>query len=261
VKRALGGLLALALAFAGLTWWALEGSDVAVLVTEAPGGAVRETHVWWVAQDGALQVEAATPERAWLAEALASGEVERIRDGRRDRLRVERLDDPAAHERMRALLREKYGLRDIWVGLLQDTSRSVAVRLSPLPQLVFDRSPETAAADLPFSDAVRAGDLLFVSGQLGVRPGERALVLGGIEAETAQILENIRAILERNGSGLDHVVKCTAFLADMSEWPQMNAVYRRYFRDRLPARSALGAAGLAFGARIELECIATLGRS
>jgi reactive intermediate/imine deaminase len=127
------------------------------------------------------------------------------------------------------------------------------------PPLAYDRSPETAAAELPFSDAVRAGDLLFVSGQLGVRPGETALVPGGIEAETAQILDNIRAILERNGSGLDRVVKCTAFLADMREWEEMNAVYRRYFPARLPARSALGAAGLAFGARIELECIAAVG--
>jgi reactive intermediate/imine deaminase len=126
------------------------------------------------------------------------------------------------------------------------------------PEPVFDRSPETAAAELPFSDAVRAGDLLFLSGQLGVRPGERQLVPGGIEAETAQCLENIRAILERNGSGLDRVVKCTAFLADMAEWSRMNAVYRRYFPHALPARSAFAASGLAYGARIELECIASL---
>ena len=68
-----------------------------------------------------------------------------------------------------------------------------------------------------------------------------------------------RAILERNGSSLERVVKCTAFLADMGEWARMNAVYRRYFTSHLPARSALGAAGLAFGARLELECIATVG--
>jgi reactive intermediate/imine deaminase len=120
----------------------------------------------------------------------------------------------------------------------------------------FDRSPETAAAGLPFSDAVRAGGLLFVSGQLGVRPGERAVVPGGIEPETAQALDNIRAILERSGASLADVVKCTAFLADMADWPRMNAVYVRYFPEHLPARSALAAAGLAFGARVELECIA-----
>jgi reactive intermediate/imine deaminase len=253
----LGSLLALGVALAAFTWWTLEAGDVAVLVTKRPGGGARETHVWWAADGDALQLEAATPERAWLAEALAAGEVELERGGRRERFRVERSDGPEARARIRALLREKYGLRDAWVGLLQDTSRSVAVRLSPVPRLAFDRSPETAAAGLPFSDAVRAGDLLFLSGQLGTRGGQ--LVPGGIEAETAQVLDNIRAILERNGSGLERVVKCTAFLADMSEWARMNAVYRRYFTSHLPARSAFAAAGLAFGARIELECIATVG--
>jgi reactive intermediate/imine deaminase len=120
----------------------------------------------------------------------------------------------------------------------------------------FDRSPETAAAELPFSDAVRAGELIFVSGQLGIPPGGDALVPGGIEAETRQCLENIRAILERNGTGLSRVVKCTAFLADIEEWPRMNAVYREFFPASLPARSALAAGGLARDARIELECIA-----
>jgi 2-iminobutanoate/2-iminopropanoate deaminase len=129
---------------------------------------------------------------------------------------------------------------------------------APAERPRFDRSPETAAAGLPFSDAVRAEGLLFVSGQLGVRPGERAVVPGGIEAETAQALDNIRAILERNGASLADVVKCTAFLADMADWPRMNAVYVRYFPRELPARSALAAAGLAFGARIELECIAAV---
>ena len=135
-----------------------------------------------------------------------------------------------------------------------------ALGCAAAPELAFDRSRETQAADLPFSDAVRAGDLLFLSGQLGIRPGEQQLVPGGIEAETAQCLENIRSILERNGSGLDRVVKCTAFLADMADWPRMNAVYRRYFPNALPARSAFAAAGLAYQARIELECIASSGR-
>jgi reactive intermediate/imine deaminase len=258
MRRALGVLVVLAALLAAFTAWTLEASDVAVLVTPKPAGGARETHVWWVADGDALLVEAATPERAWLAEALAAGEVEVERDGRRERFRVARDEAPDAHERLRAALRAKYGLRDAWVGLFQDTSRSVAVRLAPTERLAFDRSPETAAADLPFSDAVRAGDLLFLSGQLGTRDGR--LVPGGIEAETAQALDNIRAILERNGSGLDRVVKCTAFLADMSEWPRMNGVYRRHFPERLPARSAFAAAGLAFGARIELECIASLGR-
>lgn len=257
MKRALVLLAALVLAFGALTGWALESGDVALLMTERAGGGARETHVWWVEDEGAVQLEAATPERAWLAEALAAGEVSLERGGRVERFRPERLDAPGAHERIRARLRAKYGWRDAWVGLLQDTSRSVAVRLTPLADLTFDRSPATAAADLPFSDAVRAGHLLFVSGQLGTVDGK--LVPGGIEAETAQALENIRAILERNGSGLDRVAKCTAFLADMGEWARMNAVYRRYFATQLPARSAFAASGLAFGARIELECIAATG--
>ena len=134
-----------------------------------------------------------------------------------------------------------------------------ALGCAATPEVAFDRSPETAAAELPFSDAVRVGDLVFVSGQLGIRPGEKQLVPGGIEAETAQCLENISQILARSGSGLDRVVKCTAILADMEEWARMNAVYRRYFPAALPARTAFAAAGLAYQARIELECIAAAG--
>lgn len=262
MRRLLAGAAALLLGFVALTGIALEAGDVAVLTTQQPNGEARETHVWWAEHEGAIWVEAATPERAWLAEALAAGWVELTREAQRERLRVERAGEPAAQRDVRALLREKYGLRDWWVGLLQDTSRSVAVRLHPDERATgvrFDRSPETESADLPFSDAVRVGDLIFVSGQLGIRPGENELVPGGIEAETAQCLDNIRAILERNGSSLGRVAKCTVFLADMEDWPAMNAVYRRYFPGALPARSALAAAGLAFQARIELECIAAAG--
>ncbi len=110
---------------------------------------------------------------------------------------------------------------------------------------------------LPFSAGVRVGDMLFLSGQLGTDAGMK-VVPGGIEAETRQALENIRAILERNGSSLDRVVKCTAMLADMAEWPAMNRVYVTYFTKHLPARSAFGATALALGARVELECWATV---
>jgi len=110
----------------------------------------------------------------------------------------------------------------------------------------------------PFSPAVRAGGFLFVSGQIGARMenGAMALVPGGIEAETRQTMENIRDILTRNGSSLERVTKCTVMIADMSEWPRMNAVYATYFPGPKPARSALGANGLALGARVEIECIA-----
>lgn len=116
-------------------------------------------------------------------------------------------------------------------------------------------SPEYAEMDLPFSEAVRVGDLLFLSGQLGIVPGTGKLAPGGIAPETTQTLENIRMTLEKFGSSMDRVVKCTVFLADMGEWGAMNAVYRDFFANP-PARSALGANGLALGARVEIECIA-----
>ncbi len=120
---------------------------------------------------------------------------------------------------------------------------------------------------LPFSEAVRVGDMLYLSGAIGT-PGasydvesvaELALVPGGIEAESRQTLENIREVLERHGSSLDRVVKCTVMLADIAEWGTFNAVYVKYFGEPYPARSALGANGLALGARVEVECWATVG--
>jgi 2-iminobutanoate/2-iminopropanoate deaminase len=120
----------------------------------------------------------------------------------------------------------------------------------------FLASPETVALSLPFSDAVRAGNLLFVSGQLGTVPGKDELASGGIGPEAKQALENVKAILERHGSSLNDVVKCTVFLADIREWSEFNAVYRGFFPAHFPARSAFGTTGLALGARVELECIA-----
>ena len=110
---------------------------------------------------------------------------------------------------------------------------------------------------LPFSAAVRVGRMLYLSGQIGI-DGSGKLVTGGISAETRQTMENIRATLEQYGSSLDHVVKATVMLADMSEWSEMNKVYVTYFDKHLPARSALGANGLALGARLEIECVAVL---
>jgi len=122
--------------------------------------------------------------------------------------------------------------------------------------LEFFPAPDAAGMKLPFSEAVRAGDLLFLSGQLGIRPDTRRLAEGGIRAQTEQTMENIRATLARHGLTMDRVVKCTIFLADMGEWSAMNEVYVRYFPRKLPARSALGSSGLALGARVEIECIA-----
>jgi 2-iminobutanoate/2-iminopropanoate deaminase len=108
----------------------------------------------------------------------------------------------------------------------------------------------------PFSPAVRVNGFIFLSGQIGT-DSTGALVPGGIQAETRQTMENIRAVLARTGSSFDRVVKCTAFLADMREWNAMNEVYVTYFAvGKRPARSALGANGLALGAKVEIECIA-----
>lgn len=109
--------------------------------------------------------------------------------------------------------------------------------------------------NLPFSEAVRVGNVLYLSGELG-RDDNMKLVPGGIVAETHQTMRNIKATLEKYGSSLDRVIKVTVFMADMSEWQQMNAVYVTYFKEHLPARSALGANGLALGARVEIECVA-----
>ena len=123
----------------------------------------------------------------------------------------------------------------------------------------FFPMPAGPTRSLPFSEAVRVGDMLYLSGQIGLRPDALELVPGGVAAETRQTMENIRAVLERHGSSLDRVVKCTIFMADMAEWPAMNAVYLTFFGDRLPARSALGASGLALKARVEIECLAVIG--
>ncbi|MCR9079123.1 MAG: RidA family protein [Hyphomonadaceae bacterium] len=112
-----------------------------------------------------------------------------------------------------------------------------------------------AEAGFPFSSAVEAGGWVFLAGELGTTP-EAGLVPGGIEAETRQTMDNIEATLAANGLGWDRVVKCTVFLADIAEWPTFNDVYKTYFDGDYPARSALGANGLALGARVEIECIA-----
>jgi reactive intermediate/imine deaminase len=119
-------------------------------------------------------------------------------------------------------------------------------------------SPELEALDLPFSEAVRVGNTIYLSGQIGNLPGTTELAPGGIAEETRQTLDNIRTVLERHGSSLDRIVKCTIFLADIDEWPRMNEVYATYFGEKKPARSAVAGSGLALGARVEIDCIAVL---
>ncbi|MDH3336864.1 MAG: Rid family detoxifying hydrolase [Gammaproteobacteria bacterium] len=118
-------------------------------------------------------------------------------------------------------------------------------------------APGTEDMDMPFSSAVRVDKLLFVSGEIGYDRESGALVEGGIRPETRKTLENISQTLETFGSSMDKVVKCTVFLADISEWAAMNEVYKTFFPNK-PARSALGVNGLALNARTEIECIAVV---
>ena len=120
----------------------------------------------------------------------------------------------------------------------------------------FLNSGKVVPLTLPFSEAVRAGDTLYLSGQIGIEPGTMKVVPGGIEAESRQALANTRTSLEAHGYALRDVVKCTVMLADISEWAAFNEVYKTFFRAPYPARSALGANGRALGARVEIECIA-----
>ncbi len=119
--------------------------------------------------------------------------------------------------------------------------------------------PALNGQPLPFSDAVRVGDILYLSGQIGI--GSDGKLPEGIEAQTRQAMDNVGAVLKRAGLGYDRIFHCTAFLGDMKDWPAFNAVYVRYFPNgQMPARSAFGANGLALGALLEIECQAYAGK-
>lgn len=115
--------------------------------------------------------------------------------------------------------------------------------------------PVPGSRPLPFAEAVRVGDMLYLSGQLGTDSTGK-LVPGGIGPETRQALTNIADVLARHGSSMERVVKCTVMLADIREWGAMNEVYVEFFPQHRPARSAFGTTGLALGARLEVECLA-----
>jgi reactive intermediate/imine deaminase len=128
---------------------------------------------------------------------------------------------------------------------------------APTDVVEYLNSGKVLPATLPFSEAVRVGNTLYLSGQIGNVPGSLKLAAGGMPAEAKQALENIKTSLEAHGYSMSNIVKCTAMLADMSEWGAFNDVYKTFFTaGRFPARSAFGAAGLALGARVEVECIA-----
>lgn len=119
-----------------------------------------------------------------------------------------------------------------------------------------DRAPQAIG---PYSQAIKAGDLLFASGQIPIDPRSGQFVEGGIVEQTEQVLQNLSAVLEAAGSSLDRVVKTTVFLADMNEFSAMNEVYGKYFSSRPPARATVQAARLPRDARVEIECIALIG--
>jgi len=126
---------------------------------------------------------------------------------------------------------------------------------SPKGDIMFTASDAIRKSGFPLSNAVEADGWVFLSGALGSVPGQ-GLVPGGIEPETRQTMENIKALLAAQGLGMDRVVKCTVMLADMAEWPAFNTVYAEFFEGNYPARSAFGVNGLAANARVEVECLA-----
>jgi len=110
----------------------------------------------------------------------------------------------------------------------------------------------------PYSQAIRAGNLLFASGQIPIDPVTGAMVAGDIAAQTRQVFENVAGVLKAAGGSFDHVVKTTVFLADMSDFAAMNAVYAEYFALPAPARSTVQVARLPRDARVEIEVVAVL---
>ena len=111
----------------------------------------------------------------------------------------------------------------------------------------------------PYSQAIRAGNLLYTAGQVALDPDSGQLVEGGIEAQTRRVLDNLAAVLAAAGGSLANVVKTTVFMQDLGEFAAMNAVYAEYFKQDPPARSTVQVAGLPRGARVEIECVAVLG--
>jgi 2-iminobutanoate/2-iminopropanoate deaminase len=120
----------------------------------------------------------------------------------------------------------------------------------------FLNSGKVLPKNLPLSEAVRHGNTLYLSGQVGIVPGSLKLAPGGIKEEAKQTMENIKTSLEAHGYSMANLIKCTVMLADISDWSTFNEIYKTYFSGNYPARSALGANGLALGARVEVECIA-----
>lgn len=119
-------------------------------------------------------------------------------------------------------------------------------------------SPSAPAAIGPYSQAVRAGSLLFLSGQIPLDPATGQLVPGDVRAQTDQVMRNLRAVLEEGGASLDQVVRCTIYLVDLGDFGVVNEVYGGYFADPAPARATVQVARLPRDARVEIDAIAAM---
>ena len=123
-------------------------------------------------------------------------------------------------------------------------------------KIIFtDKAPKAIG---PYSQAIRTESMVFTAGQAGLDPATGELVKGGIEAETRQVLTNLKHVLEASDSGLNYVVKTTVFLKDMNDFAKMNAIYSEFFSQNPPARTTIAAAALPKGALVEIEMIALL---
>jgi len=120
-------------------------------------------------------------------------------------------------------------------------------------KIKFINSPEAKKNNYPFSEATIVNNIIYLSGQIGTLNNGK-LIEGGIKDETRQTMMNIKSILEKNGSSLEKIFKCTCMLADIKDWPEMSEEYRKFFKNDLPSRSAFAGSGLALNARIEIEC-------
>jgi len=161
-------------------------------------------------------------------------------------------------------LRNHRRVRSAWIvacacAAVGTTAAGAAERkqAAATPSIEFHaRQNSPPGMSLPFSEAVRVGEMLYLSGEIGTDAGGK-LIAGGIKAEAKQVMDNIGANLARHGSSFDRVVQCTVALADIADWPAFNEIYRPYFTQHFPARMAFATSGLALGARVEVQCNAT----
>jgi 2-iminobutanoate/2-iminopropanoate deaminase len=161
--------------------------------------------------------------------------------------------------RLKSYWHNRFALNTVWIyDFPAQMTRMITASSLGLEHL---NSSEFARTGLPFSEMVRVGEMLYLSGQMGTLPGTLTLIEGGMAAQARQALQNIEHALQTQGYSLQHVVKCTVMLADMDDWPDFNTVYREFFRAPYPARSAFGVTALALGGMLEIDVIATTGKS